>query len=195
MCKRRQTTNHILNACRVSLDTGRYTWRHNCIVNYIVNSCDEKFTVYSDLTGHTAPGGGSIPPELCVTVQKPDIVILDKHNKTIHLFELTCPLEEHIDTRHTEKSNKYAHFVTDITGYQCSVDAFEVSSRGFISTRNHTTLSTLNKYMKSSMTLSHFKKNNSALSVTASHQIFICHNNPTFLEPPYLLPPGLDSHN
>ena len=120
MCKRRQTTDHIL----IALDTGRYTWRHNCVINYIVNSVDEKFTVYSDLAGHTAPGGCSIPPELYVTVQKPDIVILNKHNKTIHIFELTCPLKKYIDTRHLEKSNKYSHFTTDISEYcsavQCS---------------------------------------------------------------------------
>ena len=158
-------------------------------MNYIVNSCDEKFTVYSDLPGHTAPGGGSIPPELCVTVQKPDIVIIDKHKKSIHLFELTCPLEEHIDTRHMEKSNKYAHFVTDITQYQCTVNAFEVSSKGFISSRNHGTLATLHSFMKPTVKLTHFKKNISALSLTASHQIFICRNDPTFMEPPFLLPP------
>ena len=65
LCKRRETTNHVLNGCKVSLDTGRFTWRHNCIVNYIVNSVDSKYTVYSDLPGHTAAGGGSIPPEMC----------------------------------------------------------------------------------------------------------------------------------
>ena len=192
LCKRRQTTDHILNACPIALDTGRYTWRHNCVINYIVNSVDEKFTVYSDLPGHTAPGGGSIPPELCVTVQKPDIVILNKHNKTIHLFELTCPLEKHIDTRHLEKSNKYSHFTTDITEYKCIVNCFEVSSRGFLSSRNHTTLSTLHKFIKPNIKSSQFKKNISALSLTASHQLFICRNDPTFLAPPYLLPPIVD---
>ena len=39
----------------------------DAIINYIVNLIDEQYTVYSDLTGHTAPG------ELCVTAQKPDI--------------------------------------------------------------------------------------------------------------------------
>ena len=85
---------HILSNCKVALDTDRYTWRHNCVINYIVSNVDPKFTVYSDLPGHTAPGGGSIPPELCVTTQKPDIVILNKHAKTISLFELTCPSEK-----------------------------------------------------------------------------------------------------
>ena len=40
LCKRYQTTDHVLNACKISLDTGRYTWRHNCIVSYIVNYVD-----------------------------------------------------------------------------------------------------------------------------------------------------------
>ena len=119
---------------------------------------DEKFTVFSDLPGHTAPGGGSIPPELCVTVQKPDIVILNKHMKKIHLFELTCPLEKHIEARHTEKSNKYAHFVSDITEYKCTVDAFEVSSKGYILPSNHTTISALHKFTKPSITLSHSRR-------------------------------------
>ena len=189
LCKRRQTTEHILSACKIALDTGRYTWRHNCVVSYIVNNVDTKYTVYSDLPGHTAPGGGSIPPELCVTALKPDIVILDKHKKTIHLFELTCPGEKHIETRHKEKSNKYAHFITDITEYTCSVDCFEVSSKGFLTTRNHTTLNKLHKFMKPGTTQSNFKSNISALSLTASHHLFLCRNDPTFLEPPYLLPP------
>ena len=50
-----------------------------------------------------------IPPELCVTAQKPDIVIIDNHKQAIHLYELTCSAERNIDTRNIEKSNKYAH--------------------------------------------------------------------------------------
>ena len=46
-----------------------------------MNNVDKKFIVYRDLPGHTAPGGGSIPPELSVTAFKPDIVILDKDRK------------------------------------------------------------------------------------------------------------------
>ena len=189
LCKHRQTTDHILSACKVALDTGRYTWRHNCVVNYIVNSVDEKYTVFSDLPGHTASGGGSIPPELCVTAEKPDIVIIDKHKKSIHLYELTCPSEKHIDTRHIQKNNKYSHFTTDITHYTCTVSCFEVSSKGFLSTRNHSTLNSLHKFMKTGITQTQFKSNISTISLTASHHIFLCRNNPTFLEPPYLLPP------
>ena len=154
-----------------------------------MKSVDPKFTVYSDLPGHTAQGGGSIPPEFCVTPEKPDIVIIDNHKKIIHLYELTCPSEKNIETRHTEKSNKYSHFTTDITLYTCKVNCFEVSSKGFLTSRNHSTLNTLHKFMKPGTTQSQFKSNISALSLTASHHIFLCRNDPTFSEPPYILPP------
>ena len=189
LCKRRQTTNHVLSACPVALDQKRYTWRHDSVISYIVNIVDPKFTVFSDIPGHNAPGGGSIPPELCVTVQKPDIVILNKEKKEIHLFELTCPSEANIEHWHREKNNKYAHFISDCTGYKCTVQCFEVSTKGFLTTRNHTTLKTLHKFMQPHHTLNNFKQNIAAISLIASHQIFISRSDPTFSAPPYILPP------
>ena len=100
-----------------------------------------------------------------------------------------CPAERNIDIRNTEKSNKYAHFTTDITHLSCKVNCFEVSTKGFLSTRNHSTLNTLHKFVKPNITKSQFKSNISALSLTASYHIFLCKDEPTFLEPPYLLPP------
>ena len=60
----------------------------------------------------TAAVGGSIQPDICITVQKPDIVIIDKTSKDMHLYELTFPLETNIDLRHKDKGEKYADFVT-----------------------------------------------------------------------------------
>ena len=77
-CKRRQTTNHVFSACPVALDQNRYTCRHDSVISYIVNIVFPKFTFFSDILGHILPGGGSIPPDLCVTDQKPDIIILNK---------------------------------------------------------------------------------------------------------------------
>ena len=176
---------------KIQTNATNTTWRHNCIINYIVNSVDEQYTVYSDLPGHTAPGGGSIPPELCVTPLKPDIVIIDSHKETIHLYELTCPAEKNIEARHTEKSNKYAHFSTDITNLACKVNCFEVSTKGFLNARNHSTLNTLHKFIKPNIGRAQFKSNISALSVTASYHLFLCKDEPNFVEPPYLLPPLL----
>ena len=68
------------------ISTKRYTWRHNNIVNFIVNNVDKRYKVYSDLPGWEAPGGGTIPPNLRVTNLKPDIVIVDNEKKNLHIF-------------------------------------------------------------------------------------------------------------
>ena len=79
-------------------------------MNYVLKCLDtEKYSVFSDLPGHEAAGGGTIPPEICITNLKPDIVIVDKLKKNLHIFELTCPLERNIDERHKYKQDKYAH--------------------------------------------------------------------------------------
>ena len=116
----------------------------DCIVSYVVNSIDtEKYTVFSDIPGHTAAGGGSVPPEICITAQKPDIVIVEKSLKSIHLFELTCPLEQNIKKNHDIKLNKYSHFVTDLSSERMKcrrlgARAIQVTqNRGFI-VPNHT---------------------------------------------------------
>ena len=189
-CKGRQTTAHCLNICTVSKDTGRWTWRHNNIVNYVVNSLDEtRYTIFSDIPGHEASGGGSVPPEVCVTNLKPDITIWDKASNMFHIFELTVPLDRNISQRHLEKSNKYAHFITDIQHIKTSVTAFEVSSIGNVTPDNRKSLTKLHKFCKPGTKLSMFIKNISSLSIYSSYHIWLCRNDPDFLAPPYLPAP------
>ena len=49
----------------------------------------DKFTVYSDIPGFITTNGGSIPATMCVTLEKPDVVIVDDTKKKVHMFELT----------------------------------------------------------------------------------------------------------
>ena len=148
LCGNIGTTNHFLNCCSTMLNTKRYTWRHNNLINFIVINVDKKFRVYSDLPGWEAPGGGSIHPHLCVTKFKPDIVIIDSSGKKLHIFELTCPFTMNICKRNQEKSLKYAPFETDITGFVCSVNRFAISSTGYVNTRNTSTLAKLQTFIR-----------------------------------------------
>ena len=174
LCHNRQTTNHCLNIYKVALDSGRFTWRHNNVINYIIQSLDtSKYTLHSDIPGLEAPQGGTVPPELAITPLKPDITIWDKQNDRFHIFELTCPLEEHIATRNTQKTNKYDHFVKDISIAKTLVTAFEVSSRGYISPENHKNLKTLHKFCRSTDKLSTFKLNISQLGIYSSYHIWL----------------------
>ena len=59
LCGNRDSTLHTLNGCKVALDQGRYTWRHDNIFKYIVDSIDSKYTVNSDIEGHMTGTGTS----------------------------------------------------------------------------------------------------------------------------------------
>ena len=188
LCGNKGTTNHILNCCKTMLDTDRYTWRHNNLVNFIVTNVDKNLTVFSDLPGMEAPGGGTIPPELCVTRLKPDIVIVDTHTKTLHIYELTMPMMANIDARHNEKTNKYSHFLTDISGYKCNLNCFEVTSTGFVSTRNQKTLHKLHSLMRKDLKRSVFMNNLNSLAWYGSYQIWLSREDPTFTSLSFLIP-------
>ena len=191
-CKGRETTCHILNNCPVYLDQGRYTWRHNNIINYILNCLDSsKFEVYSDLDGHTTATGGTIPVTVCITPLKPDITIIDKKHKTFNIFELTCPLEPNIKKRNSEKFEKYSHFLTDIDCLTPTLTCFEIGSRGYVSPENQTRLKTIHSFCKPGIKIKKFKENISALSLYSSYAIFVNRKelqwmNPGFLEPPFM---------
>ena len=78
LCSNRDSTHHTLSSCKVSLDQGRLTWRHDNIVKYIADCIDKsKYTVHSDIEGYQTTNGGSMPAYLTVTELKPDIVIID----------------------------------------------------------------------------------------------------------------------
>ena len=42
LCGNRGTTNHILNCCNTMLNTKRYTWRHDNLINFIVDNVDKR---------------------------------------------------------------------------------------------------------------------------------------------------------
>ena len=172
--RRKETTHHILNGCKVSLNQQRYTWRHDNILKYICENVDsEKYQLNADIDGYSLPGGGTISPNLCVTPERPDIVIHDRLTNELCIFELTVPLETNILNAHTRKAEKYSHFIPDITSANVKVIPFEIGSRGYISPDNKTSLKLLFKYCSKETTYRTFMKNISAISLYSSYYIFI----------------------
>ena len=171
--------NHVLNCCKVSLEQGRFTYRHDNILTYISKCLDkDKFTCFIDIKDHQTPSGGTLPPSVIVTNLKPDIVIIDKKNKTINIFELTVPGETRLKISHNLKQEKYQHFTSDIKSYSAAVAAFEVGSHtGFINSENKQTLKNLHKFCKKDIKLKNFKTNISSISVLSSYYLFTCRNS------------------
>ena len=148
-----------------------------------------QYEIYSDLEGFSTSAGGTIPPNICVTNLKPDLVIINNNRKTIHLFELTVPFETRIDAAHKLKEQKYSHFNTDITEYTPFVMPFEIGSRGFVTKENKETLKIIHKFCKKSIKFKTFLDNISAISASASYYIFLARKEPLWTDTAYISPP------
>ena len=132
----RETLQHVLNSCKVSLNLGKFTWRHDNIVRYICKKIDlSKCTPSADITPFSLAGGGTIPPpHIMVPSYLPDIVIIS--DEQMFVFELTVPFEPNIQAANLRKTQKYSHMVTDISDMKVNLIPFEIGSRGYFSPEN-----------------------------------------------------------
>ena len=153
LCSNHGTLEHILNFCSVALNQGRYTWRHNTVLNQItktiLNSKPENLEVYSDISGMDI-NGGTIPPDVLVTQSRPDLVILNRHEKTICLLELTCSFERNAEAANLRKTQKYTALKLDLedNGYKCMLAPFEIGSRGYVRKSTRATIVNIFGMMK-----------------------------------------------
>ena len=70
---------HMLSACSKSLD--RFKFRHDSVLSHLLNTINknkkEEVTTFADLNGWRV-NGGTVPPDLALTEQIPDLVIIDR---------------------------------------------------------------------------------------------------------------------
>ena len=142
------TLGHILNSCPQMLD--RYEWRHNGVLAYLyevmMNSKPPGVTIYADIEGAKV-NGGTVPPDVMVTSQRPDMVIVNKNStpSTVFLVELTCPFTRNIAGANNRKRARY-EFLTSVikeAGFTCMNLPFEIGSRGHVTLSNKNTLSSI----------------------------------------------------
>ena len=139
------TLGHILNSCPMMLD--RYEWRHNSVLAYLYQVMSESrpdnVKIYADIEGAKV-NGGTVPPDIMVTPQRPDMVIVKNSTTppTVYLVELTCPFTRNIDAANARKRDRYEILTSDIkdAGYQCYNLPFEIGSRGHVTRSNKITL-------------------------------------------------------
>ena len=187
LCGNKDSCLHTLAGCPVALTQGRFTWRHDSVISYIVSCVDSKFKVKCDIKGHKEVGGGTISPTLVVTAERPDIVITDEHAKTVEILELTVPHERNIEARHTNKCDRYAWMLTDIVTMKPILTCFEIGCRGLITNDNRERLiSIYSKYCRKDIKKKTFLENCSSLAAISSRVIFNMRKEPTFPELGYI---------
>ena len=159
------------------MNQGRYTWRHNSVLYHlaktILNEKPEALEILADLPELNL-NGGTIPPDILTTQLKPDLVILNRSEKTIFLLELTCSFETNIEAANIRKMAKYSALKSDLVekGYICHLIPFEVGSRGYISKSNK--LSLMNTFLSNRLKPNVFKciRNMSKISLLCSPLLF-----------------------
>ena len=193
-CGNVQTLLHVLSNCGISLDQGRYTWRHNSVLNSIIAllhpALGPLFKLYSDMPGFEAPHGGTIPPHILVTNLRPDLFIVSENLKKAIVIELTCPWDPNVQHSHTYKQEKYSPLVADLS--QCFTVfhySVEVTVRGQITKDNQNRIrafvfrccDTPGKLAGKII------KDSSKAALLASFSVFCARKEPSWLNPAPLL--------
>ena len=191
LCSNHGTLEHILNFCSVSLTQGRYTWRHNSVLYHIANTIIQNkpptLEVFCDIAGLDI-NGGTIPPDILTTQFRPDLVLLNRQEKTICLLELTCSFERNAEAAFIRKSMRYTTLKSDLEdkGYRCFLVPFEVGSRGHIRKSTKSNIFNIFSTMKISANFNHCMRNLSKISLLSSYTIFHAYTQPTWRDPPFL---------
>ena len=142
-CGNRETLCHTLNNCKEMLD--RYLWLHNSVLSYIYECIkypkDYETELHVDLP-FTHQGGSTIPIDIIITQQRPDLVLIDRKNKKLTIMELSIPFETNIDSTHAIKLERYRQLISDIeqNNYCVKYYPIEIGSRGLISKDNEARL-------------------------------------------------------
>jgi hypothetical protein len=116
-----QTQLHIFNKCSTALAQGRYTWRHDSLLNNIIIVCNKlllphpdndipsTFKIMCDIP--SSPFFQHIYPDYCNInnqLLRPDIIIHHQTKKTFFIIELTVPYVHRMNEASRIKESKYS---------------------------------------------------------------------------------------
>ena len=134
------TVHHILSNCQIALEQGRFTWRHDSALKYLVEGLrdylEDNVILYADLPNMRASDNpiATIPESTLITSARPDIVLVG-HDE-ITLLELTIPHNsmESISNARARKSTKanYLQTLSDLErkGFKPYLLTIEIGSLG-----------------------------------------------------------------
>ena len=98
--------------CKTYLNEGRFTWRHDSVLNLIASTLKSLnySNLYVDLPGYLSPSvitGDTLRPDLVLTIE----------NKCIYILELTIGFESNLQTNATRKREKYQDLINKQLNY------------------------------------------------------------------------------
>ena len=103
---------HVVAGCKTYLNEGRFTWRHDSVLNSIALTLKSLnySNLYVDLPGYLSPSiitGDTLRPDLVLTIE----------NKCIYILELTIGFESNLQPNATCKREKYQDLINKKLSY------------------------------------------------------------------------------
>ena len=140
LCQRPQaTTGHIISACPEALEQGKYTWRHDSVLQSLVRSLEKALPngqIYADLDNMHAQEHppATIPPNLTATSSRPDIVYINGPNITFLEQTINGNSKEAMTQARERKQQKqpYLEITNDLhrQGLNVKYDTIEIGALG-----------------------------------------------------------------
>lgn len=156
-------------------------------MRFIATSINQsKYKVYADIEGFRTNAVGTIPPEVLISRDKPDLVIIDEDNKKVQTFELTVPHISNLKKQHESKSNKYKYLESETKEYGVQTQAFEFEVRGHISKESKRIIYKIYKLCSPKGSFKDFEANISKLPINGSYYIYMCRNQTEWADIPLL---------
>ena len=180
LCHQVQTLGHVVAGCNVSLADGRYTWRHNSVLQVIANSLTRFCSnLFADLPSFASP---------CIITgeqERPDIVIVQQ--KAVMLLELTIGFETNMELNSTRKREKYKALVDRLKKSYDDVVYANISMRacGFIEKDSKKFLDIMTKLKIPETEIQYLTKSIINVCIRTSYFIF-CRRNKEWTKPELL---------
>ena len=107
-CLEQESLLHVVAGCKSYLNEGRFTWRHDSVLNFIASIIKSVKTcnIYADLPGFISPSvitGDKLRPDLVLTLT----------TKCIYILKLTIEFESNLLTNTKRKRQKYEELINE----------------------------------------------------------------------------------
>ena len=98
---------HIISGCKAYLNEGRFTWRHDSVLNFTASNLTsvQRSKLYVDLPGFITPSvitGDELRPDLVIEIEN-----------NLYILELTVGYETNLNSNSERKHEKYRNLIKD----------------------------------------------------------------------------------
>ena len=167
-----ETLLHVVAGCKTYLEQGRYTWRHNSILNFLTTSLKavNESTIYADIPGYLSPSiitGENLRPDL----------LLNTNNNYPYVLELR---QSNLDTNAARKHSKYASLLSDLQRqFKCiSFVNLSMSSLSIFGNSCNSFFKMCDSLSIDQQQKQHLISKLSNIAIRTTYYIFCCKNKP-----------------